>query len=130
MPLKIADTELEGFVSEQTKRAFIYFGGRQEQVCGMKLNRASPNLVGCSHIPLLLSHVKKSGLYLGELAGRQILAGVLLLWPLNLIPSQLLKPETHFPSTTTVLMTIFIICKYFFRESQNGRGWQGPLWVI
>lgn len=51
------------------------FLGRQEQVlvCRAKLNRAPLNLIRCTHIPLLFSNVRKSGLFLSELASPKII---------------------------------------------------------
>lgn len=120
--LKVAETESEGFISEQLMRRAFLFLGRQEQVkvCSAKLKRASLNTVRCSHIPLLLSSVKKSRLFLDELASPQIPTGIFLLSALILTPSQLLQgvcdienPEIHFPSSTAILMAICVTHKLY-----------------
>lgn len=99
------------------RKAFLLWG-RKEKVCSAKLNRASLNSVRCSPIPLLLSRVEKSGLFLGVLASPQRPTGIL---PAVSCKSQILQgvcniqtPETYFPSYVPIPMTIFIICKYFF----------------
>lgn len=61
-----------------SEELFFLSSSRQEwvQVCKAELNRAPPSLVRCGHIPLL-SSVRKTDLFLGELASSRIPAGTL-----------------------------------------------------